>query len=409
MQGVKKIGLFLGADPGSGGMFQYSLALLEALAALPRDGYEVIVTSFNPAWRAHVEPLGLQLSSLGTPDGRERYTLGRIWRSLCLPLAPWKRFLWRLDPVARALHGAHCDLWVFPAQDHWGYLAPVPALVTIHDLMHRYESQFPEVSRWGRYFLREYRFRNICRHARAVLVDSEVGRTHVMESYGLAKERIFPLPYLPPRYIYSQGVPDGFESRYTLPRKFLFYPAQFWQHKNHDRLLRSLATASNDCPDISLVLAGPKRYEYGNLIQLAEELGVRHRVHFTGYVPDADLPEFYRRARALVMPTSFGPTNIPPLEAFALGCPVAISGIYGIPEQVGESAVLFDPRSVPEMAKAICRLWRDDALCSELAETGRRRSELWGQRDFNARLLKIMSSLRNMLAPGAEKNASHER
>lgn len=393
MPGVKKLGIFLGTDPGSGGMFQYSLAVLEALSALPYDDHEVVVAFFNPAWRSYVEPLGLKCISLGTPAGREPFTAGRIWRSLCLPLAPWRRLLWRLDPVARALRAADRDLWVFPAQDHWGYLALVPAMVTIHDLMHRYEPQFPEVSSWGRHFLREYRFRNICRYARAVLVDSEVGRTQVMESYGLSRDRIFPLPYLPPHYIYAEGMPDGFDSRYTLPSRFLFYPAQFWQHKNHDRLLQAMAMVSKECSDISLVLAGPLRYEYQRLTRRVEELGLHDRVLFTGYVPDADLPEFYRRARALVMPTFFGPTNIPPLEAFALGCPVTISGIYGIPEQVGDAALLFDPRSVPEMATAIRHLWLDKELSRELSDRGIKRAELWGQVDFQKLFWDIMASI----------------
>ena len=51
---------------------------------------------------------------------------------------------------------------------------------------------------------------------------------------------------------------------------------------------------------------------------------------------------FYKYAVALVMPTFFGPTNIPPLEAFALGCPVITSNIYGIPEQVGDAALLVN-------------------------------------------------------------------
>jgi glycosyltransferase involved in cell wall biosynthesis len=402
MQGMTKVGIFLGADPGSGGMFQYSLAVMEALSALPRDDHEVVAAFFDPAWRPYVEPLGLKCMALGTEAGREPFTAGKIWRTLCLPLAPWRRFLWRLDPVARALRATDCDLWVFPAQDHWGYMAPVPAMVTIHDLMHRYEPQFPEVSRWGRHFLREHRFRNICRHAKAVLVDSETGRKHVMESYGLGRDRIFPLPYLPPRYIYAGGVPEGFDSRYSLPPRFLFYPAQFWQHKNHDRLLQAMATVSGECPDINLVLAGPMRHEYPRLVQRVEELGLHGRVLFTGYVPDADLPEFYRRARALVMPTFFGPTNIPPLEAFALGCPVAVSGIYGIPEQVGDAALLFDPRSVPEIAAAIRSLWLDDDLCRQLSARGMVRAELWGQKDFNASLQQIMSSILEMPKSGKD-------
>ena len=394
---MKRVGIFLSSDPGSGGMFQYSLAMLEALSALPRERYAIVAAFFNPVWRPYIEPLGLQILPLGT-SGREPLTVGRIWRTACLPTALWRVLFWRLDPVAQYLWKERCDLWIFPAQDHWSYLAPVPALVTIHDLMHRYEPQFPEVSRWGRYFIREYRFSNICRFATGVLVDSEVGRKHVIDSYGLSSDKLFPLPYLPPRYIFDSVTPSGFDERYRLPARFLFYPAQFWAHKNHDRLLQAIAIVHRSCPDVFLVLAGAKRYEYETLVQRVADLGLCDHVLFAGYVPDADLPEFYRRARALVMPTFFGPTNIPPLEAFALGCPVTISGIYGIPEQTGNAALLFDPRSVEDIAVAVERLWRDDKLCEQLRDEGCARSKRWQQNDFNNCLQRIIDKLLDLEA-----------
>lgn len=373
-------------------MFQYSLSILEALSALPRERYTIIVAFFDPAWRPYIEPLGFRMLPILT-SRREPLTIGRIWRSACLPVSIWRAFLWRFDPVARALWQEGCDLWVFPAQDHWSYLAPVPALVTIHDLMHRYEPQFPEVSKWGRHFMREYRFSNICRFATAVLVDSEVGRKHVIDSYGLDQNKLFPLPYLPPRYIFDSANPVDFDERYKLPPRFLLYPAQFWAHKNHDRLLQALAIARRSCPDIFLVLAGPKRYEYKTLVQRVADLNLQNHVLFTGYVPDADLPAFYRRARALVMPTFFGPTNIPPLEAFALECPVLISGIYGIPEQTGDAALLFDPISVAQMAKCIQQIWVDDKLCRELITKGKLRAARWGQKQFSEAVLSIIENI----------------
>lgn len=389
---MKRIGIILGSDPGSGGGFQYSLTMLEALSALPRERYGIVAAFFNPAWRAYIEPLKLRILPLGSGGG-EPLTLGRIWRTACLPISPWKAVLWRLDPVVRAIWKEGCDLWVFPSNDHWSYLSPVPALVTIHDLMHRYESQFPEVSRWGRYYFREYRFRNICRFAMAVLVDSEMGKKQVVESYGLRSDKLFPLPYLPPRYVFDSVPSADFDKRYPLPARFLFYPAQFWAHKNHDRLLQAVASVGRSYPDIFLVLAGPKRYRYATLIRRVADLGLSEHVSFTGYVPDADLPEFYRRARALVMPTFFGPTNIPPLEAFALGCPVAISDIYGIPEQTGDAALLFNPRSVEDIALAIERLWKDDWLCEQLRAKGYARSRRWRQVDFNRCLQGVIDKL----------------
>jgi glycosyltransferase involved in cell wall biosynthesis len=394
---LKKIGILLAIDPGRGGMFQYSIAVLEALASLHGRRYSVVAAYFDPAWKAYIDPLGLPSFRIGT-SGREPTTIGKLWCSACLPVGLWRALLWRVDSVARALRGADCDLWVFPAQDHWSYLTPVRAVVTIHDLMHRYERRFPEVSGRGRYFIREYRFRNICRAAAAVLVDSEVGRRQVIDSYRMSAGRLFVLPYLPPRYIF-EGVPrEDFAQCYRLPARFLFYPAQFWPHKNHDRLLQAVARVRRSCPDVALVLAGPKRYEYRKLLARVNELGLSGQVTFTGYVPDEDLAELYRRATALVMPTFFGPTNIPPLEAFATGCAAAVSNIYGMPEQVGDAALLFDPLSVAEIAEAIERLWTDEQLRRTLTGRGRERSVEWGQRQFAAALENVVDGVETTVA-----------
>ena len=93
------------------------------------------------------------------------------------------------------------------------------------------------------------------------------------------------------------------------------------------------------------------------------------------------------------MPTYFGPTNIPQLEAFALGCPVATSRIYGIPAQVGDAALLFDPGSVDQIFDCLQRLWTDDALCADLAEKGRHHAANWGPEQFRDRLLQIVETL----------------
>ena len=114
---------------------------------------------------------------------------------------------------------------------------------------------------------------------------------------------------------------------------------------------------------------------------------------FLGYVPNEDITEIYRRARAMVMPTFFLFLNIPPLEALAIGCPTAVSNVYGMPEQVGDAALLFDPNKVDEIAAAIYKLWTDDYLCNSLIEKGLRKAKAWGQPQFNNRLEKIVADI----------------
>ena len=203
------------------------------------------------------------------------------------------------------------------------------------------------------------------------------------------------LPYVPPRYISEAVISPDFFHKYQLPAKFIFYPAQFWWHKNHIRLISALAKVKEKHHDISLVLVGTRKNAYDDVERHVKSLGLDSHVRIFGYVPDNDMPEFYRRARAMVMPTFFGPTNIPPLEAFALGCPVAVSNVYGIPEQVGDAALLFDPDSVEEIANCIERLWQEDALCASLISKGHARAVLWGQQKFSQVLHGIVEKLTN--------------
>lgn len=378
---MSSIGIFLGVVPGAGGMFQYAQSILDALRGLPKQTFTVTAAYADPLWRDYLARYPFkQIHIAGGRWGlrmADALMVARLPGPACRYISRW------VNPIVRALRSAKCDLWIFPAQDAVSYQAQLSALVTIHDLMHRYESQFPEVSARGRYGIREQRFRSIVEWAAGILVDSETGRRHVLESYQVDRARVHPLPYVAPRSSANSTKSVDFDERYRLPRKFFFYPAQFWEHKNHVRLLSALSALRAECPDVHLVLCGARKSGYAAVLRHVESLGLSASVTFTGYVPDSDIPEFFRRARALVMPTFFGPTNIPPLEAFELGCPVAISGVYGMPEQVADAALLFDPRSIEEIKTCMHRLWQDDTLCSELRQKGLRRASEWNQVRFN--------------------------
>lgn len=389
-----QVGLFLSANPGQGGTFQYNLAILDAFADLPREQFRLILAYSDPRWVVILREYSLE--SVYIPMGLLSRVAAFCWRELGLPIALWRKLSKYFQPAARHLQAQQCKLWIFPSQDCWSYQLNIPSLVTVLDLMHRYEPRFPEVSAWGRSRSLERHYRNISRWARGVLVDSVIGQSHMHESYGMPLSKIHVLPYIPPRYIYESKGGDNFDDRYVLPAKYIFYPAQFWTHKNHLKLLQAVAAVKKPFPDIHLVLTGSQKNAYLSVLNEINRLKLNHQVTLLGHVTDADLPEIYRRARALVMPTFFGPTNIPPLEAMALGCPVAVSNIYGMPEQVGEAALLFNPESVEEMSDCILRLWSDDNLCSELAMKGRIRDKAWRAASFNNRFSAIVSDLLNL-------------
>jgi len=385
---MKRIGILLTSE-GGGGTFQYTQAMLDAVQALPASEYSVVAAVTHDLW---LERLDESVTIVRLEDTAWNRALNRLWHFSRLPVSVWRHTAARLDSNVSRMMAADCDLWICPNHERYAFRAPVPTVGTVHDLMHRYESRFPEVSENGEYESREFHFRETCHWARGVIVDSDTGARQVIESYGIAAAKAYVLPYIAPGYILDHS--EAGDAADTLPAKFFFYPAQFYRHKNHSALIDAVAQMRDSHPDVRLVLVGAiERNGYADLKRQVDDRGVSENVIFMGYVPDEAMPGFYRRARALVMPTFFGPTNIPQLEAFALGCPVATSRIYGIPDQVGDAALLFDPGSVTEIHDALVRLWTDDALCADLAEKGRRHASNWGRPQFRVRVREIIEDL----------------
>ena len=120
---------------------------------------------------------------------------------------------------------------------------------------------------------------------------------------------------------------------------------------------------------------------------------MEHFVTVLGFVSDRKMVYLYKHAMGMVMPTYFGPTNIPPLEAMALGCPVAVSNNYAMPEQIGKAALYFHPDKPEEMADCIEILWTDAERRNKLIESGYKRVRKWTKEEFSHRLYRIINAV----------------
>lgn len=386
-----KIGLYLGVNFTSGGMYQYAHTVLEGLVALSENDPEIkieVAYSKNSGWNETLTSLGLKGNPL------EAQSIGEIMANalmaMLIPAGISKVITKNFNPLSKELISYGCDIWLFPAQEALAYQLPAPTISTIHDLMHRYQPNFPEVKSFFRYYIREHRFYNLCRNTHAVLTDSVIGRQHVIESYSGRPENIHVLPYITPSYIKAASPNIEFEKLYRLPRKYIFYPAQFWLHKNHLKLLDAVNIVKRKYDDIQLVLSGAKRNNFTLIKKYSDNLGLDTNVSFVGYVPNSDISEFYKNAVALVMPTYFGPTNIPPLEAMAMACPVLISNLYSMPDQCGDAGLYFDPDSAEDIAEKIMEIWGSDTLRMQLSDNAKKQSALYQQDNFNINLGQIM-------------------
>ena len=89
----------------------------------------------------------------------------------------------------------------------------------------------------------------------------------------------------------------------------------------------------------------------------------------------AELAEFYRGARILVVPSLWAETfGIVAAEAMSHGIPVVASRIGALQETVrdGETGLLAEPHDVEDFAEKIARIWNDPDLARRLGHNARR-------------------------------------
>jgi glycosyltransferase involved in cell wall biosynthesis len=106
-------------------------------------------------------------------------------------------------------------------------------------------------------------------------------------------------------------------------------------------------------------------------------LGIDDRVDWRPYASDDELPELYRRARMLVLPSLYEGFGLTALEAMACGTPVVVSDRSSLPEVVGDAGVLVDPDDRMSIAAAIRRVFTDDAFAHAHSQLGLARAQLF--------------------------------
>lgn len=261
----------------------------------------------------------------------------------------------------------------------------LPYMAIVWDLQHRLQPWFPEVSSGGTWQQRETFYGEYLRRAAFIIAGTEAGQLEIERFYQVTSNRIKLLPHPTPAFTLNAKPSDvdALLGKYKLRKNYLFYPAQFWSHKNHVNLLLAAATLKREYQiDLPVVFVGSNKGNEEYVRQFAAQLQPSIEAAFLGFVPLEDLVALYRGALALAYVTFFGPENLPPLEAFALGCPVIASDVSGAREQLGNSALFVDPRDPAKIAEAIKTLHDNESLRHTLIEQGRARAERWTAKEF---------------------------
>lgn len=196
--------------------------------------------------------------------------------------------------------------------------------------------------------------------------------------------RMLGVPAARTRVIYGGADPRRFTPGTPAQRRGVLFVGRMTPHKGLDRLIRALPAGA------TLTVAGsaghdprPPESEYPTLLN---QLAAGRDVRFTGPMPDADLPQLYRTAAVLVLPSVHRTCydkqvqisellGLSALEAMASGVPVVASRIGGVPEIVldGKTGFLVEPGDVDQLRDRLAWLLGNPALAAEMGQRARER------------------------------------
>jgi len=254
------------------------------------------------------------------------------------------------------------------------YYKPVeiPFVFTVWDLQHRSQTYFPEVSISGWDFnAREKFYNNIIPKASYVVIGNYEGARDVEKFYNFPLDRVKPIPLPTPDFVYNTKADDTILINNNLSNgKYLFYPAQFWPHKNHIVIIKALSILQSYGYDFKAVFCGADKGNKRYIQQQVVKYGLVENIKILGFVSAEELISLYRNAFAMLFASMFGPDNIPPLEAMALHCPVICADNRGIREQLGDAALFFNPIDEKDLVKRISLLFENTEIKSNLIEKG---------------------------------------
>jgi len=358
-----KIGIdYTAAARQGAGIGRLTRGVVRALAEIDRENeYTLLIKGRGipyppPVPHPRNQASGIASANFGEVRTRisERWWT-RLWYRLHLPIP----VEWLIGPV---------DLFHSPDFTLPPTLSGTRTIVTVHDL------SFLRVPHCFEQALLDYLTVHVPRavsRADWLLADSESTRRDLVELLGAPEARISVVyPGVEPRFrpIDDAEALEQVRVKYGLPRRFVLSVGTIQPRKNTAGLIEALSRLR--ATDVALVVVGGRGWLYEDVYAYVQELGVSDRVHWAGYVDDADLPALYSLSAVFALPSLYEGFGIPPLEAMACGTPVVTADNSSFPEVVGDAGIMVNADDIDSLTDRLDAVLEDAALRRSLVEKG---------------------------------------
>lgn len=253
-------------------------------------------------------------------------------------------------------------------------ILPCASVVTFHDMTF---FLFPELHTRSKRIFFPLAIRLSARLADALASVSENTRRDAIRLLHIPPRKIFTTPlginqeFQP---IADPALLEACRRRYNLPEKFILYVGLLEPRKNLPMLLKAYAHLANEADIPRLVLAGRPGWGYQEILQQINELNLKEKIHFTGYVHAQDLPMVYNLAQVFVYPSIYEGFGLPPMEAMACGTPVITTAVSSMLDHIGDAGILVPPQDEEALSQGMYDVLNKPALREDLSQKGLQRT-----------------------------------
>jgi len=250
-----------------------------------------------------------------------------------------------------------------------------------------------------------------------IITISKFSKDDIVKQYGLARQKIT-VAY--PGYDEKEFRVQSSEFRvkavkekYKIGDNYIIYIGTIQPRKNLVRLMKAFGSAihlegakvhlrgvrERSRNELELVIVGKTKGEgrqgwmYEDILQTPQNLGIKDRVKFLGFVPTEDLPLLLSGALAFIQPSLWEGFGIPVVEAMATGVPVIVSNASSLPEVVGKAGLLVDPYSIDQIEQAIRTIVADKKLQQKYSKEGIAQAKKFSWDKMARTVLKVFKEL----------------
>ncbi|MDA8558470.1 glycosyltransferase family 4 protein [Flavobacteriaceae bacterium] len=346
----------------AGGVNSYLFGLMEGFSSIERDDIDFVILCC-PANKFFLEPIAKKHNfALVNIKFYNKfiYTL-----FLVIPFIFNSKSLWRIfTNIHSEIFGVNktfqkkCDIVYTASTVLNSYNLKIPTILSMHDIQHVH---FPEFFSKIRLRVRLLRFENSALAATKIQASSNFIKEDLLDFFKfLIPEKIIVITEGVNLKEFSEPTVLNIKKKYSLPEKFLFFPATLWKHKNHLLVLNALKLIEEKHKiKIPLILTGGRNTAYEEIMSFISNNNMDY-VKYLGKVSYEEIIALYQNAYCLVTAVLYESSSLPILEAAASGLPIIASNTPPNKE-MGKilNLNLFESDNLDNLELQIINNWRN--------------------------------------------------